>query len=787
MVEETNHPNGNAMEMGNADEDSGAKQKARTRKKVVTLSSAGIVVLGLIILGIVLLSKQPESAKAISSASTASNPNGVLLEEILDGSFTPRRFNGTFVSDNEILYRNDNGHIVLYDVLKGRTQVLIEGNFPILETALSYQLSADKRYLMVSHTFQKLYRYSFIAHYDIIDLNTRKSFPLTADEGSRLILLARWAPTGNGVAFVLHDTHDIYYRPNPEGPSLRVTRTGKPGVIYNGVPGLEEVFSSNEAMWFSRDGKRLAFASFNDTLTRVMSIPYYGNPGNLDFQYTRAVNIRYPKPGSPNPVVTLHIANLAAAESGPIKLAEIPAPGEVYPEPILTAVTWADEENLSAVWMNRVQNISYVTLCNAVQAECANGDSNGWMDFFTPPLFSHDGKEMVLILPQNQGGGHGEYRHVCIAEKSSGMEYVVRPITKGTFTVTEIVHFDPLRKFVYYLATEEDHPERLHLYEASTARGGSEPRCLTCDLKNELGGEKCLYNKALFSGGNSSSYALSCLGPGVPESKSKTMPVIERISVPVPGGFNAQAVIHLPPGIDKSGNVKYPLLVNVYSGPDSIQSLEKFNVDWSAYLTTQKNIIYATIDGRGSGLKGNDMLFSVYRRLGTYEIEDQISVTSYLQDRYPFIDRKRSAIWGWSYGGYATGMVLAQDKNNVFKCGISVAPVTDWAYYDTIYTERYMGLPRPDDNLLGYANAQLNDKIENLRNKEYFLIHGTLDDNVHYQQSMMLSKALEQSDILFRQQSYPDEDHGLDGVRPHLYHSLENFLDGCFETKEEQE
>lgn len=160
----------------------------------------------------------------------------------------------------------------------------------------------------------------------------------------------------------------------------------------------------------------------------------------------------------------------------------------------------------------------------------------------------------------------------------------------------------------------------------------------------------------------------------------KQLPITKRLQVPIPGGL-AQVVMYLPPDLDTSGKVQYPLLVNVYGGPDSYQSTEKFNIDWSTYLTVNRSIIYVTIDGRGSGLKGNNILFAIYRRLGTYEIEDQINVTNYLQQKFPYIDRDRVAIWGWSYGGYATGMALAHDRKNIFKCGISVAPVTDWAYY----------------------------------------------------------------------------------------------------------
>ncbi|KAH0820104.1 hypothetical protein GEV33_002687 [Tenebrio molitor] len=282
----------------------------------------------------------------------------------------------------------------------------------------------------------------------------------------------------------------------------------------------------------------------------------------------------------------------------------------------------------------------------------------------------------------------------------------------------------------------------------------------------------CLYNVAEFSE-DCSHYVLTCAGPDVPDisvhslekkiidwnqneelqelTRTKRLPKSQRMSFEVEGGFKAQVNLKLPSDFDASGNTKYPMLVNVYAGPDSFQVVEKFNIDWGSYLAANKSIIYATIDGRSSGLKGNDMLFASYRRLGTVEITDQINVTKQIQDTLPYVDSRRTAIWGWSYGGYASGMILANDHEGIFKCGISVAPVTDWALYDSIYTERFMGLPTIQDNYEGYRNANLLLKYEGLRDKQYFLIHGTHDDNVHYQQSMLWAKVLEQNDILFRQ------------------------------------
>ena len=234
--------------------------------------------------------------------------------------------------------------------------------------------------------------------------------------------------------------------------------------------------------------------------------------------------------------------------------------------------------------------------------------------------------------------------------------------------------------------------------------------------------------------------------------RERDLPEIVDTDVEVGGGLMAKARLWLPPGIDRSGNTKYPMLVFVYAGPNSAQIIDSFTLGFGAYITTNRSVIYGMIDGRGSGLKGDRMKFSLYRRLGTFEVIDQILVAMSLQGRYRFIDRTRTGIWGWSYGGYASAMAMARDSLNVFKCGAAVAPVTSWIYYDTIYTERYMGLPTEADNLVGYNMGDVTKFIQGFRGKQFYLLHGNADDNVHYIQAMKLSRALEMSNILFRQQ-----------------------------------
>ncbi len=225
---------------------------------------------------------------------------------------------------------------------------------------------------------------------------------------------------------------------------------------------------------------------------------------------------------------------------------------------------------------------------------------------------------------------------------------------------------------------------------------------------------------------------------------------------------------------------------------------DKWRIDWNTYLSGNKDYIIAQIDGRGSSGQGYRLLHEVYRRLGTVEVSDQLEVTEYLRDNLHFVDKRRVGIWGWSYGGYVAALALA-NQLSLFQCGVSVSPVVSWKLYgknhifqpqnknkfnlkfsDSTYTERYLSYPNVTDNYKGYEESELVKHVDQLRDKHYLLVHGTADDNVHFQQSMLLAKSLAANGVLFKQQIYPDEGHSMLGVQRHLYRSMTTFFEDCF-------
>ncbi|KAK9869862.1 hypothetical protein WA026_003587 [Henosepilachna vigintioctopunctata] len=757
-----------------------------------------LLVIALVIAALVLL-QNTEQNEAVSAAFT--NKKSLTLEDFLYGKFYAQGFNGSWTSGSQLTYIDANNNLVLRDVgqeTNVSTKILLNNSDPLVAKPYIHELSADGKYLLIAQIQSQLYRYSRISRYTIINLETQQRIPLTI-EGNADLLLVVWAPVGYGLAAVYKN--NLYYKESPLSQEIRITHD--PEFVYNGVADWvyeEEVLSSNVALWFSPNGKKLAFAKFDDRLVALMLIPFFGEPGTSLSQYPRINPVKYPKAGTPNPIVSLHAVDLGDLTN--IKILE--PPGDLAAQqPILSAVQWSTNDSLAAIWLNRVQNESSFISYNMNPLYKSYilknlAEPAGWLELFTPMKFNKNGSQYIIIISHDQGRDIGKYRHIMLMNTSVNAR--VDPLTKGKFVVTKILGWDEVDDLVYYEANTEEDPAVQHVYSVSTKT--KQVKCISCGVRGSNSSKECLFNSAEFSK-DFSHYSLTCGGPDIPfvsilskdkeevirwESnaelrkfiKSRDLPVVQRLQFNVSDECTAQVTLQLPRNYDSSGNVKYPLLINVYAGPDSSQVSEEFTLNWGSYLASNRSVIYGVIDGRGSALKGDKCLFSGYRNLGTVEVEDQILVTKKLLDTLPFIDKSKIAIWGWSYGGYAAGMVLATQKDDVFKCGISVAPVTDWALYDSIYTERFMGLPSIGDNLKGYLNAQLLTKYEGLRNKLYFLIHGTYDDNVHYQQSLLWAKVLEQQDIFFRQMTYTDQVHDLGSVRPHLYHSLENFLEECF-------
>ncbi|XP_052848496.1 venom dipeptidyl peptidase 4 isoform X2 [Drosophila gunungcola] len=771
------------------------KEKKRRVRIILSVLTA-VIAVALLATALVFILRTDEEDG--SDDSNNSN-NAIDLEDVLSGQLYAKRFNGSWSNGNSLIYK-DNASIMEFDAKTGVRSVLLENSAHYV----LYEKSADGLFLLLAKNYRKNFRYSFLAEYDLYDLNTKTFTALTIQNVQQYLSMVQWAPVGN--ALVINFNRNLYYKQSALETEIAITSDEQEGVL-NGIPDWvyeEEVFSSNVATWFNPSGDQLAFIKFDDSSTIPIRFPYYGDAGDLRYQYPLHQSIAYPKAGSSNPRVELVMVDLNRAVSGKDFLTVMPVPPALNTETdyIVTVVSWVDDTHVLSIWMNRIQNAAYVVTFDGLSRSVIYSaeSKTGWVDLYTAPFRNRNGSRLAFVLP------HNNYKHVQLlsSKVASAEPQTLEPLTEGKYVVDSILHWDGANDIIFYTANTEDHPEQLHLY-AIRALAKQNPKCLTCNLITS-GDVPQTYFSATFNDNNH--IVITSLGPGIPTThiyewkfensqvvisnvidwetneslraklKGVALPSHKILTVNIDGGFQAKVLLQLPPNLDTSGATKYPMLVDVYGGPDSYSVTNKWMVDWGTYLTSNQSVIYAKIDGRGSGLRGESLLHAIYLKLGTVEISDQINVTATLSKMYNYIDADHVGIWGWSYGGYAAAMALANDNSQVFKCAASIAPVTDWAYYDSIYTERYMGLP--NTNEVGYANSRLSTMAVKLRGKKYLLVHGTLDDNVHYQQAMILAKNLERQDILFKQISYADEDHGLANVRPHLYHSLDRFFGDCF-------
>ncbi|KAF8793469.1 Prolyl endopeptidase FAP like protein [Argiope bruennichi] len=673
-----------------------------------------VVVCALIVAAIVLLTPGDKGSNV--------NKSRISLEEVVKGQFSYRRFNGTWISDHEFVFQDAYGAIGIYDATNNSEQVIMSNTTFRQYSISQYSLSADRQYLLLSHKYERIFRHTYKAAFLLYNITNDYLAPLFPKTPELILQYAAWGPTGNQLVYVLDN--DVYYMSDVNAKPRQLTKTGIDGIIFNGIPDWvyeEEILSSSNAIWWSKDGKKLSFASFNDTDVDILQYPHYGSYSDVNNVYPELMSLRYPKAGKTNPNFTIWVADLTATKD----LTKVQPPKEYNNmEFYFTEVQWAGNDVLSVVWLKRAQNSSIVSLCH---------ENDSWM---------------CKKNYQEDSHGHGWVDlHIAEVDVKTGSKTF---LTSGKFDTAYILAHDESKHILYYITTLEGKPgpgiPRVEIRLTATNKIVS-----VLDANTEL--QEFVERKA--------------------------MPVIKNLHVPIDGNYFANVRLYLPPVLKDYEITKYPVLVEVYGGPGTQMVTEKFTVNWGSYLASKKNVVYVNIDGRGSGYQGDKILHELYRQLGTVEVFDQISVASYLKEHLTYIDGKRMAIFGWSYGGFASASALA-DEETVFNCAISVAPVTSWLYYDSVYTERYMQSPSPKDNFVNYEKSDVMNKASNFKGKKYLLVHGTADDNVHWQQSMMLAKALTDAGVIYRMQVYPDENHGLGHVKLHLYQTMDDFLNHCY-------
>ncbi|XP_006867049.1 PREDICTED: dipeptidyl peptidase 4 [Chrysochloris asiatica] len=719
------------------------------------------------------------------------------LSDYLKNTFRMKFYSLRWISDHEYIYKQDN-NILLFNAEYGNNSVFLENStFDEFEYSIhDYSVSPDGKFVLFEYNYVKLWRHSYTASYAIYDVNKKQL--ITNEKIPNNTQWIAWSPEGHKLAYVWNN--DIYVKKEPNFPSQRITWTGEEDVIYNGITDWvyeEEVFSAYSALWWSPNGTFLAYAQFNDTDVPLIEYSFYSDES---LQYPKTVRVPYPKAGAVNPTVKFFIVNtdslIATANATSVQVVAPAAmlTGDHY----LCDVTWVNRERISLQWLRRIQNYSIMDICDynksnerwscPVERQHIENSTTGWVGRFRPsePHFTSDGASFYKIISDKTG-----YKHICRFQINNDD---CTFITKGNW---EVINIEALtNEYLYYISNEhKGMPGGRNLYKIQL-NDVTKVTCLTCELYPD----RCQYYYVSFSK-EAKYYQLQCSGPGLPlytlhssmtdkelrvlEDNSALDKMLQDVQMPSKkldylnmNQMKSWYQMILPPHFDKSK--KYPLLIDVYAGPCSQKADAVFRLNWATYLASTENIIVASIDGRGSGYQGDTIMHAINKRLGTFEVEDQIEAARQFS-KMGFVDDKRIAIWGWSYGGYVTSMVLGSGSG-VFKCGIAVAPVSRWEYYDSVYTERYMGLPTPEDNLDYYKNSTVMSRAENFKQVEYLLIHGTADDNVHFQQSAQISKALVDAGVDFQAMWYTDEDHGIasSSAHQHIYTHMSHFIKQCF-------
>ncbi|XP_034402512.1 LOW QUALITY PROTEIN: inactive dipeptidyl peptidase 10-like [Cyclopterus lumpus] len=692
-----------------------------------------------------------------------------------------------WISNSEVVYRNRDGHVIKFNFASNETEVILTNSTFVAFKVVKYSLSTDLKYALFAYDVKQMYRYSYTASYIVYNIYTREVWELNPPEVHNAVLQhASWGKQGQQLVYIFEN--NIFYQSDVKSNSLRITSSGMEGVVFNGLADWlyeEEVLRSHLAHWWSPDGERLAFLTINDSLVPNMVLPQF-----TGHTYPRGLQYPYPMAGQKNPVVKLSVVNLF----GVTHTQELQPPDQLRLRDFyVTMVKWISNTHLAVRWINRPQNESLLTVCDATMGVCLqrHGDSSEtWLSMQRQePLFSKDRSRFFVSLPVKQGG-QGDFHHITMfSKKLRSDEDEVRHLTSGDWEVTKIVAYDENNQIIYFLSTE-DAAQKRHLYSVSTL-GLFPRRCLTCGLK-----EDCSFFDADVNP-DAQHAILHCRGPGVPavlllslddvdsyfilennlplrsalETKKRTQTEIRMITN---DDFELPLKLIYPP--DFSESFLYGLLLIVVSSPGDQAATEEFRLDWDSVLAGSDQVIVARLDGRGSGFRGQRVLQQVHRRLGTVDAEDQIEALEYLTT-LPFIDRTRVGVFGEDYGGFLA-LTMLKSAEKLIGCAAAQAPVTDWIMYASAFSERYLGSPSTEEN--SYQASNVLSNMKGLQGGTLFLAHSTADANVHFQHSAELIKHLIKIGANYTMQIYPDEGHFLPpGSRIQLTSSLIGYFRGC--------
>ncbi|MBY2902985.1 MULTISPECIES: S9 family peptidase [Bacteroides] len=706
------------------------------------------------------------------------------LKEINSGKFSPENIYGVVpMPDGEhYTQRNAEGtQIVKYSFRTGEPVEVVFDVAKARECPFkkfdSYQFSPDGSKILIATETTPIYRHSYTAvHYlypvkrNDKGVTTNNIVEKLSDGGPQQAPV--FSPDGNLVAFV-RDNNIFLVKLLYGNSESQVTEDGKLNSVLNGIPDwvYEEEFGFNRALEFNADNTMLAYVRFDESEVPSYTFPLFAGeaPRNNALQdYPGEYTYKYPKAGYPNSKVSVHTFDIKSKVTRQVKL---PIDADGY----IPRIRFTQDPNkLAIMTLNRHQNRFDMYFADPRSTVCKLALRDESPYYINENVFDN-----IRFYPDNFSfvSDKSGYPHLYWYSMNGNL---IKQVTSGNYEVKNFIGWNPDTNEFYYTSNEES-PMRQAVYKIdrkgkkvklSNQQGTNSP-IFSSSMKYFMNKFTSLDTPMLITLNDNTGKVLKTL---VTNDKLKeklagyAIPQKEFFTFKTTEGVDLNGWMMKPVNFDPSK--RYPVLMFQYSGPGSQQVLDEWGISWETYMASLGYVV-ACVDGRGTGGRGSEFQKCTYLNLGVKEAKDQVEAAKYLGG-LPYVDKGRIGIWGWSFGGYMTIMSMSEGTP-VFKAGVAVAAPTDWKYYDTVYTERFMRTPK--ENAEGYKAASAFSRADNLHGN-LLLVHGMADDNVHFQNCTEYAEHLVQLGKQFDMQVYTNRNHGIYGgnTRNHLYTRLTNFF-----------
>ena len=723
-------------------------------------------------------------ALGLPAGLAAQGKKPLTLEEVVGGAFYPENIYGvTPIPGDGEHYTQMNAagtQVIKYSFRTGQqVEVLFDATqareCPFRQFD-SYRFSPDGSTLLIATETTPIYRHSYTAVHYLYSLKRNAEGRIDnkverlSDGGPQQVPV--FSPDGTMVAFVRDNNIFLVKRLYGNSES-QVTTDGQRNAVLNGIPDwvYEEEFAMDRALEFSADSKMLAYVRWDESAVPSYSFPLYAGekPRREDYaKYPGAYTYKYPKTGEANSKVSVHTFDIKTKVTRTLKL---PLEADAYIPRIRFT---RDADKLAVFTLNRHQNRFDLYMADPRSTVCRLALREETDTYIKEGTFDnirfYDGH--FVFMSERSG-----FSHLYWYDLNGNL---AKQITRGDFEVKSFLGLDE-KTGTFYYTSNEGSPLRQAVWKTDrkgrktrlTAEEGTHTAQFSTDMKYFLDRYTSLDTPTVITLRDNTGRTLTTLVDNAALNRKLAeyaLPTKEFFSFQTSDGTTLNGWMMKPADFDESR--KYPVIMYQYSGPGSQEVLDRFGISWETYMASQGYII-ACVDGRGTGGRGAAFEKCTYLNLGVREARDQVETALYL-GLQPYVDKERIGIWGWSFGGYMTLMSMSEGTP-VFKAGVAVAAVTDWNYYDTIYGERFMRTPQ--ENADGYRASSAFTRAENLHG-DLLLVHGSADDNVHFQNCAEYAEHLVQLGKQFDMQLYTNRNHSIFGgnTRMHLYTRLTNFF-----------